>query len=60
MNQEINATEEVKVQSVVIPKNWLKNRQDKPMGFLHWMAYHIKSEEYTNDLGMSDALLKLN
>ena len=59
-NQSQEVEETLQVQSVVIPENWKKNQENKPMGFLNWMAYHIKSEEYTNDLGMSDALLKLN
>lgn len=58
--QSVEETQQIRVQSVYIPENWKKNQQDKPMGFLHWMAYHIKSEEYINDVEMSDALLRLN
>lgn len=60
MNSQIETTQEVKVQSVYIPENWKKNREDKAMGFLNWMAFHIKSEQYVNDQEISDALLKLN
>jgi hypothetical protein len=60
MNTEINTTQEVKVQSVYIPENWKKNQEQKGLGFLNWMAYHIKSEKYINDQEMSDALLRLN
>lgn len=60
MNSQIETTQEVKVQSVYIPENWKKNQEYKAMGFLNWMAFHIKSEQYVNDQEMSDAILKLN
>lgn len=60
MNSQIETTQDVKVQSVYIPENWKKNQEDKAMGFLNWMAFHIKSEQYVNDQEISDALLKLN
>jgi hypothetical protein len=56
--QEVEET--LQVQSVVIPENWKKNQEQKGLGFLNWMAYHIKSEKYINDQEMSDALLRLN
>lgn len=56
MNSQIETTQEVKVQSVYIPENWKKNQEDKAMGFLNWMAFHIKSEQYVNDQEISDAL----
>jgi hypothetical protein len=59
-NQLQVSEETLNVQSVYIPENWKKNQEDKSMAFLHWMAYHIKSVNYTNDQEMSDALLRLN
>jgi hypothetical protein len=59
-NQLQEVKETLQVQSVVIPENWKKNQEQKGLGFLNWMAYHIKSEKYINDQEMSDALLRLN
>jgi hypothetical protein len=59
-NQSQEVEETLQVQSVVIPENWKKNQEQKGLGFLNWMAYHIKSEKYINDQEMSDALLRLN
>jgi hypothetical protein len=59
-NQLQEVEETLQVQSVVIPENWKKNQEQKGLGFLNWMAYHIKSEKYINDQEMSDALLRLN
>jgi hypothetical protein len=56
----VEETPQIRVQSVVIPENWKKNQEQKGLGFLNWMAYHIKSEKYINDQEMSDALLRLN
>jgi hypothetical protein len=59
-NQPQEVEETLQVQSVVIPENWKKNQEQKGLGFLNWMAYHIKSVKYINDQEMSDALLRLN
>ena len=52
--------QEVKVQSAYIPQNWKDNQDNKPMGYLNWMAYTIQSRQYTNDQRVSDALLSFN
>lgn len=51
---------EVKVQSAYIPQNWKANQDNKPMGYLNWMAYTIQSRQYTNDQRVSDALLSFS
>jgi hypothetical protein len=60
MENIIQETQEVKVQSAYIPSNWKKNQDNKAMGYLNWMAYTIQSKEYTNDQQLSDALLIFN
>ena len=60
MENIIQETQEVKVQSAYIPSNWKKNQDNKAMGYLNWMAYTIQSKEYTNDQQLSDALLTFN
>jgi hypothetical protein len=60
MNQEINTTQEVKVQSVYIPENWKKNQEQKGLGYLNWMAHTIQSLHYTDDQKVSDAVNKIN
>jgi hypothetical protein len=60
MENTIQETQEVKVQSAYIPSNWKKNQDNKAMGYLNWMAYTIQSKEYTNDQQLSDALLIFN
>lgn len=52
--------QEIKVQSVFIPENWKANQDNKPMGYLNWLAYTIQSRQYTNDQKVSDALLSFN
>jgi hypothetical protein len=49
--------QKVKVQSAYIPQNWKANQDNKPMGYLNWLAYTIQSRQYTNDQRVSDALL---
>lgn len=53
-------SENIKVQSVFIPENWKKNKDNKALGYLKWMAYTIQSKHYTNDQQVSDALLNFN
>ena len=60
MENIIQETKEIKVQSAYIPSNWKKNQDNKAMGYLNWMAYTIQSKEYTNDQQLSDALLIFN
>jgi hypothetical protein len=60
MENIIQETQEVKVQSAYIPSNWKKNQDNKAMGYLNWMAYTIQSKQYTDDQQVSDALLTFN
>jgi hypothetical protein len=60
MENTIQETQEIKVQSAYIPANWKKNQENKAMGFLNWMAYGIQSKQYANDQKVSDALLTFN
>jgi hypothetical protein len=60
MDSKIETTQEVKVQSVYVPKNWEKNQDKKGLGYLNWLAYTIHSKHYTNDQKVSNALLTFN
>lgn len=57
--QETQETQEIRVQSVYIPENWLKNQERKSIAYLEWMANHIESVHYFNDNDMSKAMCSL-
>lgn len=60
MNTEKNLSSDLKIKSVYIPESRKKIQKNKGMDFLNWMAYTIKSNHYTNDRQLSDALLTFN
>jgi len=49
----------LRVQSVVYPPNWVKNRENKAMHFLKWMV-KIQNIHYASQERMSNAIEKIN
>jgi alcohol dehydrogenase YqhD (iron-dependent ADH family) len=49
----------LRVQSVVYPPNWEKNRENKAMHFLNWMV-KIQNIHYSSQERMSNAIEKIN
>lgn len=40
---------DLKVSSVYIPENWIKNKETRRIGYLNWLCYTICSTHYVND-----------
>ena len=60
MTTSTESIEKLRVKSVYIPEKRKKEKEQKRLSFLNWMADTIKSTHYTNDRQLSDALLSID